>query len=151
EDARDPMSLMVEIRPIGSGNSDGGDGGGRKRARGGSGRRGKKRSTLGVDELTQARIGGEAGFYLRRGRNDKAGRVRGITRRREENHGRFSERAAQHFGQPLSHKKMVDLKLNKYDSVRGEQRARFTERLFGIDEVVEAHVGIVGELGGGIE
>src|ERR1700694_480956 len=137
---------MVEIRPIVSRNSDGS-----KCAAGGSGGRGRKRSRPGVDEPTQTRIGGEARLYLRRGRNDKAGGVRGITRRHEENHGRFSERAAQHFGQPLSHKKMVDLKLNKYDSVRGEQRARFTKGLFGIDEVVEAHVGIVGELSVGIE
>src|SRR3979409_2479205 len=99
------MSLVVEIGPIVSCNSDGS-----KCAAGGSGGRGKKRSGLGGDESTQTRIGGKACLYLRRGRNDKAGGVRGITRRHEENHGRFSERAAQHFGQPFSHKKIVDLK-----------------------------------------
>ena len=107
------------------GEVDGGgsDGDGSNSAGGDSGRRGKKRSRPGVDELTQTRIGGEACLYLRRGRNGETGGVRGITRRREENHGRFSESAAQHFGEPLSHKEMVDLKLNKNDAVRGEQRA----------------------------
>src|SRR3981081_2052761 len=145
------MSLVVEIGPIVSCNSDGGSSDAIYWACGGTGRRGKKRSGLGADEPTQTRIGGKACLYLRRWRNHKAGGVRGITRRHEENHGRFSERAAQHFGQPLSHKKMVDLKLNKYDSVRGEQRSRFPKGLFGIDEVVKAHVGIVGELRVGIE
>src|SRR6266478_3042196 len=151
EDAWDPVSLVVEIGPIVCSDSDRSDSAGSNSAGGGSGRRGKKRSRPRVDELTQTRIGGEACLYLRRGRNDKAGGVRGITRRREENHGRFSKSAAQHFGEPLSHKEMVDLKLNKNDAVRGEQHASFAEGLFGIDEVVEAHVGVVGELSVGIE
>src|SRR5450759_1984468 len=46
---------------------------------------------------------------------------------------------------------MIDLELEEQNAVGSEQRASFAEGLFGVDEVVEAHVGIVGELGVGIE
>ena len=75
----------------------------------------------------------------------------GVAGRREENHGSFPEGAGQHFGQASSHKRMIDLELEKQNAAGREQRARFAEGLFGVDEVVETHVGIVGELSVGIE
>src|ERR1700758_2553996 len=46
---------------------------------------------------------------------------------------------------------MIDLKLDEHDAIWSEQRARFAEGFFGIDEVIQAHVGIVGELGVRVE
>ena len=46
---------------------------------------------------------------------------------------------------------MIDLELEEQNAAGREQRASFAEGLFGVDEIVEAHVGIVGELSVGIE
>src|SRR6266853_230938 len=46
---------------------------------------------------------------------------------------------------------MIDLKLDEHDAIWSEQGAGFAEGFFGVDKVIQAHIGIVGELGVGVE
>src|SRR5271155_5645894 len=46
---------------------------------------------------------------------------------------------------------MIDLEFDEEDTIGSKERSRLAERLFGVNEVVEAHVGIIGELRVGIE
>src|SRR6267378_7233850 len=128
---------MVEIGPVVGGNR--------------GGRKIEETRAMRVHELPQARISGEFIFHLVRRRNSKYKSAGGIARRSNKYSRSLAEGLRQHFCQAASEPGLIDLELDEEDSVRRQQGARLPKRFFGVDEIVDAHVGVVGELGVGVE
>ena len=98
-------------------------------------------------ELLELRVGRQRFFDPARRRNDKTGCGCAIARISVEDQRRLAESLAQHFRQANRHPRMVNMELHKDHAVGIQMAGGLAERLFRINEIVYAHVGVIGKLG----